>query len=183
MRVIFLSYLLANAHHTAVAVPPPPSVWFPTETTAEQRPPRIESKKESNDWAQFGSVQIPSIAVSDHPSTRRKTNDGESNNAVERATTKALHSHPEIFPATNRRRGDGSLEKITENIKDVEKKENLETSVEEHMSDSFPSIWAGDDEQDKEKTDTRFEKLLTPADKMSGSTFLMGASKGKTVRI
>ena len=102
MWVIFLSYLLANAHHTAVAVPPPPSVWFPTETTAEQRPPRIESKKESNDWAQFGSVQIPSIAVSDHPSTRRKTNDGESNNAVERATTKALHSHPEIFPVDTR---------------------------------------------------------------------------------
>ena len=57
-----------------------------------------------------------------------------------------MKRHPEIFPSTEERIGDGDLGAITQKIKNVEALEKRAVGVGHAMKNVYPSKWAGDDD-------------------------------------
>ena len=57
-----------------------------------------------------------------------------------------MKRHPEIFPSTEERIGDGDLGAITQKIKNVEALEKRAVGVGDAMKNVYPSKWAGDDD-------------------------------------
>jgi hypothetical protein len=168
---------------------PPPSKWLPVGVS-ENRKDRTETSEESMQWAKDGSQDIPKIENTlSTDKTDRKDDDkkeGTIQEAVsndddkkegtiqEEAISNALMSHPEIYPSTENRNGDGSLGMLYNKINNMEALEKRTVGVGEHMSDSYPSKWAGDDDVDVDGKDGKNGKNEKEDDDISSTSRLYG---------
>ena len=205
VRSLHLRRLLPSIPIVPISPIPPPSKWLPVGVS-ENRKDRTETPEESMQWAKDGSQDIPKIentlstdktdrkdddkkegtiqeeAVSNeiYPSAANR-NDKKEGTIQEETISNALMSHPEIYPSAENRNGDGSLGMLYNKINNMEALEKRTVGVGEHMSDLYPSKWAGDDDVNvengkdgKNRKDRKNEKNEKEDDDISSTSRLYG---------
>ena len=178
--LLLLLLNLVRSLHLRRLIPniPPPSKWLPVGVS-EDRKDRTETPEESMQWAKDGSQDIPKIENTwSTDKTDRKDDDKKEGTIQEEAVSNALMSHPEIYPSAENRNGDGSLGILYNKINNMEALEKRTVGVGEHMSDLYPSKWAGDDDVDvengKDGKNRKNEKNEKEDDGISSTSRLYG---------
>jgi len=201
LLLLLLLNLVRSLHLRRFPIPPP-SKWLPVGVS-EDRKDRTETPEESMQWAKDGSQDIPKIentlstdktdrkdddkkeetiqeeTISNeiYPSAANR-NDKKERTIQEETISNALMSHPEIYPSAENRNGDGSLGMLYNKINNMEALEKRTVGVGEHMSDLYPSKWAGDDDVDvengKNRKDRKNEKNEKEDDDISSTSRLYG---------